>query len=416
MSGSKALTLRETMRAAPRWALVYLPTSALDSLVEALWLFTLGWEASRAGSAAGLVLAAGAVPAVAFVLWGGSLADRLGAHRVAIWTMAARVVVMVAWAAVVISDTAPIYLAAAAAFAVGAIAGIHDPAVSAVPQLLVPNGGLEASTNAQRISVRLVQTVGPALGGVIAGWSGIGAVVVVAAVIGLVPLAGFALLRTTRRPATDGQLQHADTGWRSLLSGFRWIARDPVIRRTVPVQGVINLTTAYILMAALPLQARASVWGADVYGFATAGFGGGMLAGTVIAFSIRARAPRHRVAIAVVCAAITSVFVVTTGWAPTAALAIVSAGLMGLFLGPVGSILTGWTMATTAAADPSMYGRVFAVLLLVTTAAEPIGYLVFSALAAVTSVGVAAATFGAAGVLFAGLALGARAVRTSNHG
>jgi hypothetical protein len=280
----------------------------------------------------------------------------------------------------------------------------------------VPTAGLEASTNAQRITVRLVQTVGPALGGVIAGWLSIGAVVVVAAVIGLVPLAGFAMLRKTRRPPSDGQPRHADTGWRSLLSGFRWIANDPAIRQTVPVQGVINLTTASILMAALPLQARVSGWGADVYGFATAAFGAGMLAGTVIAFSIRARAPRQRVAIAVVCAVIASVFVATTGSAPTSALAIASSGLMGLALGPVGSILTGWTMATTAAADPSMYGRVFAVLLLVTTAAEPIGYLVFSALATVTSVAVAALIFGAVGVLFAGFALGSRAVRTSNDG
>lgn len=416
MSQSRALTLRETVVAAPRWAILYLPTSGLDGLVEALWLFTLGWEAARAGWASGLVLAAGAVPAVAFVLWGGSLSDRLGAHRVATWTMAARIAVMIVWAAVVVSDTAPAYVAAAVALAVGAIAGIHDPAVSAVPQLLVPPAGLEASNNAQRISVRLVQTVGPALGGLLAAWLGMGTVVVVAAVVGTIPLTGFALLRRTARPQVAEPGLHAETGWRSLLSGFRWVGNDPAVRLTVPVQGVINLTTASILMAALPRQARTLGWGPDVYGFATAAFGAGMLLGTLVAFSIRANAPRHRVPIAVACAGVASIFVAITGSVVSPVLAVASAGIMGLTVGPVGSILTGWTMATTAAADPSMYGRVFAVLLLVTTAAEPLGYLVFSAVAGVTSVTIAAVSYGVIGVLVAGFALGTRGVRTSNDG
>lgn len=416
MSQPRALTLRETVRVAPRWAGLYLPTSGLDDLVETLWLFTLGWEAARAGAYSGLVLAAGAAPAVAFVLWGGSLSDRLGAHRVAVWTMAARVVVMVVWAAVVISDTAPAYVAAATAFAVGAIAGVHDPAVSAVPQLLVPPEGLEASTNAQRITARLMQTVGPAIGGLISAWLGMGTVVVVAAVVGLVPLTGFAVLRSTPRPPTATSEVSAESGWRSLLSGFRWVGRDPAVRHTMPLQGVINLTTASILMAALPRQARDLGWGPDVYGYATAAFGGGMLVGTLIAFSIRANAPRHRVVIAVSCAGLSSVFVAVTGAVESPVLAVIGAGLMGLTVGPVGSILTGWTMAAIASADPSMYGRVFAVLLLVTTAAEPLGYLIFSALATATSVAVAAIVFGAIGVLVAGYALGARAVRTGNDG
>lgn len=416
MSRPQTLTLRETVRTAPRWAALYVPSSALDDLVETLWLFTLGWEASRAGAAAGLVLAAGAVPAVAFVLWGGSLSDRIGAHRVAIWTMAARIAVMAGWAAVVISDTAPAYVAAAAAFAVGAIAGIHDPAVSAVPQLLVPPAGLEASTNAQRITARLMQTIGPALGGLIAGLMGMGTVVVMAAVVGLLPLVGFAFLRASgRRPDSDSA-GPSDTGWRSLLSGFRWVGQDAAIRHTMPLQGVINLTTASILMAALPRQARDLAWGPEVYGYATAAFGGGMLLGTLLAFVIRSNAPRHRVAIAVGCAGISSIFVAVTGAVGSPVLVVIAAGLMGAAVGPVGSILTGWTMAAVASADPSMYGRVFAVLLLVTTAAEPLGYLVFSGLASLTSVAVAAIIFGAVGVLFAGWALTSRAVRTGTNG
>ena len=141
-----------------------------------------------------------------------------------------------------------------------------------------------------------------------------------------------------------------------------------------------------------------------------------MLLGTLIAFSIRANAPRHRVLIAVSCAGVASVFVAVTGAVESPLLVVLAAGLMGLAVGPVGSILTGWTMAMVATAKPSMYGRVFAVIMLVTTAAEPLGYLVFSALATVTSVAVAAAFFGAIGVLVAAFALGSRSVRTPTDG
>lgn len=412
---SRALTLRETVRSAPRWARIYLPSSTLDGLVEALWLFTLGWEAARAGAANGLVLAAGAVPAVAFVLWGGSLSDRLGAHRVALWTMAARIGVMAVWAAIVITDTAPAYLAAAAAFAMGAISGVHDPAVSAMPRLLVPASGLEATTNAQRICVRLVQTVGPTVAGVLAASVGMGAVVVTAAVLGLLPLAGFTALQ--RHPApSDHQSGDHGTGWQSLMAGFHWIRGHRSVSRTVPVQGVINLTSASILMAALPTQARSFGWGAGAYGIATGAFGAGMLLGSLGAFKIRDRAPRRKVPVAVTCAAIASVLVAVTGAATSPIVAVVAAGLMGLAIGPVGSILTGWTMAATAESDPAMYGRVYAVLLLVTVAAEPLGYLCFSALSSVTSTAVTSVVFGALGLVVAGIALGARSVRMSQAG
>lgn len=411
---ASALTLTQTVRAAPRWARVYLPASGLDGLVEALWLFTLGWEASRAGWASGFVLAAGAAPAVLFVLWGGSLADRLGAHRLAVWTMAGRVAVMAVWAAILVYGAAPAYVTAAVAFATGAISGFHDPAVSALPRLLVPAEGLEATTNAQRICIRLVQTVGPSLGGLLAGWFSVGTVAIVAAGIGLVPLVCFSTLRAIRSPdqsVPDGKSQAG-----SLLAGFRWVGKDRVVRRTLPVQAVINMTSASILMAALPRQARAYGWGAEVYGFAAGAFGAGLLLGSLAAFGIRSRAPGRKLAIAVGCSAIASVFVAVTGATDMAVVAIVAAGLMGLMVGPVGSVLTGWTMAESARSDARVYGRVYAVLLLVTVSSEPLGFLIFSMLATTTSTAVASICFGSVGFLVAVFALGARGVRMSETG
>lgn len=414
MTSVSALTLRETVRAAPRWARVYLPASGLDGLVEALWLFTLGWEAARAGWASGLVLAAGAAPAVVFVLWGGSLSDRLGAHRLAVWTMAGRVAVMGVWAAILISGTAPAYLTAAVAFVTGGIAGFHDPAVSALPRLLVPAEGLEATTNAQRICIRLVQMLGPGLGGVVAGWFGMGTVAVGAAAIGLVPLVCFAALRTLRSP--EEPVADGASAAGALLAGFRWVGKDAVVRRTLPVQGIINMTSASILMAALPRQARTYGWGAEVYGFASGAFGAGLLLGSLAAFQIRSRTPARKLAIAVGCSAIASVFVALTGATDSAAVAIVAAGLMGLMIGPVGSVLTGWTMAAAAQSDAMVYGRVYAVLLLVTVSSEPLGFLIFSALATATSAAVASIVFGSVGFLVAVFALGARGVRMSETG
>jgi hypothetical protein len=179
---------------------------------------------------------------------------------------------------------------------------------------------------------------------------------------------------------------------------------------------VVNLTSASILMVALPRQARTFGWGVEVYGLAAGAFGTGMLIGSLAAFSIRAYIPRWKVPIAVGCAGLASVMVALTGTAESPTAAVLAAGLMGLAIGPVGSILTGWTMATTAASDPAMYGRVYAVLLLVTVAAEPLGYLVFAAIASASSVTTASIAFGAIGLLAAGLALSARSVRMAESG
>lgn len=447
MSGTETLTLRETVRRAPRWASLYLPTGGLDALVEALWLFSLGWEASRAGWASGLVLAAGALPAILFLFWGGGLADRLGARRVATWTMLGRVLVMAAWAAVVVSDTAPAYLAAAAAAAVGTIAGIHDPAVQAIPQSMVPKAGLEVTQNAQRVTVRIVQAIGPMLGGLLAAWAGMGPVVVTAAVIGLIPLAGLLAIRrlpdthpddktTTAAMAEDPQPDLSR--WQKTIAGWRWVIHHPAFRWTVPLQGVINMTTATIILAALPRQSRIYGWGPDVYGLASALFAGGLLLGSLAAFTIRTgqlprfrrrRRPQstaasngqqtrqlnpHRAAVAVASAGVSSVMVAVTGTATDQAVAIAAAALMGLTLGPVGAILTGWTIASAQETDPALAGRVWAVLLLVTVGAEPLGFLIYSALADAASMAAASLAFGAVGILVVLLALTARAVRVAS--
>lgn len=192
--------------------------------------------------------------------------------------------------------------------------------------------------------------------------------------------------------------------------------RDPAVRRTVPLQGVLNLTTASIIMAALPRLARIHGWGPEVFGVASGAFGGGLLAGSLAAFAIRSALPRRRAAVAVGCGAVSSVFVGLTGLMQDPITVVVAAGLMGLFLGPVGAILTGWTMAAAAASEPRMFGRVYAVLLLVTTAAEPLGYLIFTGLATATSVAVAAVSFGTVGLVVALIALSARPVRVSQAG
>jgi MFS family permease len=390
----------------------YLPAATLDGLVEALWLFTLGWEASRAGWAAGFVLAAGALPSLIFILWGGHLADRLGAHRVALWTMLARVVVMAAWAGVVMWDASPAYMAAATAAAVGAIAGIHDPAVSAMPVLLVPEAGIEASQNAQRLLIRLVQGAGPILGGALAAIAGTGSVVIVATAIGIIPLAGFATLRR-KLPTPDIDVHADESGWTTALAGLAWVRKQPGFRFTVPLQGVVGLTTAAIVMASLPRQARIYGWGPGIYGLATGVFGVGLLLGGALAFRVRDRWPHRKGLVAVMCAGASSAFVAGTGLAQSPVQAVLGAGLMGLALGPVGSILTGWTVRSAAAADPALVGRVWSVLLLVTTAAEPLGFLVFSGLAAAGGVPTAALVFGAAGVIMSAITLATPAVRYS---
>ncbi|NEB86240.1 MFS transporter, partial [Streptomyces anulatus] len=123
-----------------RWLGAYTASMVGDSI----YFMALAWAAARTGSASGtgLVLAAGSIPRALLMLGGGVLADRLGPRRVVIGSDAARAVLVLGLAAVLVLTAPTVGVLVAVALLFGAVDALFLPAVGALPARISPPGQL----------------------------------------------------------------------------------------------------------------------------------------------------------------------------------------------------------------------------------------------------------------------------------
>lgn len=181
-----------------------LPVALLYGVVE------LGYGTTGVG----LVLAAQMVPFVAFVLFGGVLADRFTPQRMMVGADAARFVLQAA---------------AATAFAVGhpalwllmALSGLHGTATAAFQPGLASivtqvSHDLQRANAVIRVAEAMANLGGPALAGVLIAASGVP--VVLAADSATFAVSGICLLMLRLRPVA--QTGTAASTWRNLVEGW----------------------------------------------------------------------------------------------------------------------------------------------------------------------------------------------------
>ncbi|NUL06502.1 MFS transporter, partial [Streptomyces lunaelactis] len=114
-----------------RWLGAY----AASTVGDTIYYLALSWAATRGGSPAqaGVVLAISAVPRALLMLGGGVLADRLGPRRVVIAGDAARSVIVLGVAALLLVGAPGLWLLAAVAVVFGVLDALFMPAVGALP-------------------------------------------------------------------------------------------------------------------------------------------------------------------------------------------------------------------------------------------------------------------------------------------
>ena len=378
----------------------YVYAFSADNLADTTWLVTLGWLASRSGNPAttGLVWVASAVPTLLFTLGGGALVDRYSSAQAAFFTSLARCAALVGWAVVVGADARSMFALAAIAFVVGAIEGIHLPALDAYPRSLLPVAGQTTGAGILRIPWRAAQIVGPLVAGYFLDCSSALSV----ALIGLGLVAATTVLLAGLRSGTAAESVHEPSEDSSIRAGLRYVRGHRALPFTITAQAAVNTSSGALTLVALPLKAHALSWSAVSYGSMFAAFGLGLMAATwaVLQWQHRVSETR-RVAVGMACAVIASVVVCAIAPVTTVALGVLLSFFLGLSLGPVGTLLTGYSLVAT---EKAFTGRVQALIGLVTTGVEPVGFLVVGLLAAVGSAALATFVVGATSTLLAVLA------------
>ncbi|GAA2048066.1 MFS transporter [Catenulispora yoronensis] len=362
-----------------RWVAAYTCSVSGDSV----YFVTLSWAASRevGAGAAGLVLAAGAVPRAVLMLGGGVVADRYGAWRVLIVSDLIRCLAVLAVALV---HGARLAALVPLSVAFGVVDALFMPAVGALPPLLVPAERLAKVQGMRVLGVRIANLAGPVLAGAALGTVGVGGAFGLAAALfgaSLVLLATLRIPRTaptefTVKPESDSVPEPAPESApepATLLDQFReglhYVRAHARLRRLVIVVALSELCFSGPVAAAVVLLVAERHWSGGTVGWILGAFSvGGAATGSVMA--ARAERLRHVEVTIAGSLLLTSALLLTQGATPRA-VAIGVAAVLGAATG-VTMVLTNARVQTEA--DPRLLGRVTAVTTLGTLGLSPLIY------------------------------------------
>ncbi|TMR23297.1 MFS transporter [Nonomuraea zeae] len=269
------------------WSTMFLSELASEIVFIAFPLLLLAHGAS--GVEVGLLTSLLAAARMIANVPAGVLADRWDRRKVMLLSQAVRGAAMAVLVAALFSGVYSFPLLALVAVLEGVFSSVFQPAEhAALPQVVPASQLREAlSRNAARPFAALL--LGPALAGFAFGLHELAPFS-----IDTVLMAGsFALLwflRLPRRTAAGAPPETGQPGREGLLSGFRWLLRQPVIRTTAVWIIFVNLAFHALIVVILVVSGEAEV-GYGEMGLMMACFGVGGLLGALVAGRLHAALP-----------------------------------------------------------------------------------------------------------------------------
>lgn len=272
-------------------------TSLLGTSMSALAVSFAVLDGGGTASDLGLVLAAGIVPQVLFVLGGGVIADRLGRRPVMLGADIARCAAQAALAGAVLAGRPALWVFILLAMARGTGDAVFTPALSGLTAELAPPDDL-VNANALLSTARSAAMVaGPSLAGVLVAVAGSGTVIAIDAGSYAVSVLALASLRlpaaagsaAVQRPAARlavirSALDDLRDGWAE-FHGRAWLVIT-TIQFTL-----FNLLTWGPFLLLGPVLCRDYLGGAGAWGAVIACYGAGSVLGSLLALGRRPRRP-----------------------------------------------------------------------------------------------------------------------------
>jgi len=318
MSDTSAATATSTTTSAPRkrrvpamlaplgyrdYRLLFIG-QLISSIGDTFYSVALPWYMLTQGGGPvnlGLVLTAFGIPLGATTLLGGWLSDKLRARRVMLIADAACAVVTggLAWATY--GAHAPLWVIAALTAAMGAFQGLFAPASQSIAPDLLPENQLQSANGLFFALMRLAQLVGPSLAGFVVARAtasdgfAIDAITFVASVITLIFIRNRVIFPAPTSDGADAASEANSTTEAADAapapnSFWRYALGSSFFMALLLVMLVGNLFNGAVMEVAIPALAQGPLHaGAQGYGFILTGWGGGALAGALLASALGAR-------------------------------------------------------------------------------------------------------------------------------
>ncbi len=179
----------------------------------------------RSGSAIdlGIVLASNMIPALVFMLLGGTLADRMSRRTLLIASSLASGLALAAMAGILASDTYSLAAMAGLSAIQGAVSSFSSPALRGIIPELVEGQQLQRANAALATSRSASRIIGPLVAGVLVGIVGGAFALAADAVSNLLAALFFTRLPATGpAPPTQSVFRDLVDGWQAFI-GLRWV-------------------------------------------------------------------------------------------------------------------------------------------------------------------------------------------------
>jgi MFS family permease len=240
----------------------------------------------------GVVFAANIVPMVAFMLFGGALADRLGRRPVMLAADLGRCAAQAVLAAALTIGRPSLWLFVAAAFAVGTGNAFFSPSLSGLPVQLVPPARLGDANALLGSAQPAAQVAGPALAGILIAVTSPALVIAVDAgsyAVSALALARLRLQGTGEPPRP--RARRARSLPRELAEGWAEFTAHPWLWPQTVQVALFNLVTWGPYLVLGPVLAGQYLGGARAWGTILACYGGGAIVGGLLALGRRPARP-----------------------------------------------------------------------------------------------------------------------------
>lgn len=345
------------------WSNLAAQSAEQIALAAAPLVAVLAWGAGAGET--GILQTVLTLPFVLFALPAGLLADRMSRQRLMVWAEALRATALLGILVLLLLGMLTLPLLAALGFiAVCGTVAYSVAAPSLVPSL-VPAQALPIANSRIELARTIAYAGGPALGGVLVGWTGAPTAFGLAAALSL---AAVFLLANLREPAREQIVRRRPL--QEIKEGAAFVFGHPLLRPVFVTQFIFN--TAFFVIFAVFVPYAVSRLGLSAAGVGTtlAMFGVGMVVGALLAPGVMRRLPFGTVvAIGPVAGFVAALVMVSTVWLPTFWLAGLSFFLLGA--GPILWVISTTTLRQTVT-PPGLLGRVSAINIMA-YGARPIG-------------------------------------------
>lgn len=342
----------------------------------------------------GLVLAVGSLPMVGLILVGGVWADRLERRRLMLAADVGRMVIQLALAALVITDSAELwhFLVLQALYGIGQ-AFFGPASTGIIPQVLDDDESLLRSANgllgANRSTMYLL---GAASGGLLVDAVGAGEAIALDSLS--FAISAILLLQLRTHPAGVAQDDRASFV-HELKEGFREVRRHRWLWMTLINAFLFLMLYVAPIHVLGPLIAKNDLGGPRAWGFIDAAFGLGMAVGGIAAATVHFRKPILVAALLFLSTSVSPILLAVAAPVPVIAASFALEGLgAGLFVAV-------WEGELQRAVPPDKLSRVSAWDWMGSLAGMPLGFVAGGVIteaigADATLVGIAACAFGLA--------------------